>query len=314
MDRVRKRIQLDDLGEQKWQKHGVTVAVLDSGISSHPDLLGKCMVFKDFVNLRNKAYDDNGHGTHVCGILCGSGEASKGKFRGVAPFCRLVVCKVLDEQGNGTADTMLEALEWVFINQKRYDIRMVNVSVGIGKTLSRTKGHRLKTLLEKLWDIGVVVVCAAGNKGPRDGSISDIGGSYKVITVGCYDDLEACYEKENCEWYSGRGSKNASIRKPDLVAPGTGIVSCNHIFTRVMEEEQNLQNKEYYRNLYIPKTGTSMATPIVTGCAALLLQKEPYLSNEKVKERLQYSAEDLGKPWNMQGWGMVNAKNLLEIH
>ena len=67
-----------------------------------------------------------------------------------------------------------------------------------------------------------------------------------------------------------------------------------------------------YENLYEGMSGTSMATPIITGCAALLLQKEPYLTNEQVKERLHYSAEDLNKPWNLQGWGMVDAKSLLE--
>ncbi len=311
MDRVRKRIQLDELGEQRWQKYGITVAVLDSGIGLHPDLIGKCMVFMDFVNHKTKQYDDNGHGTHVCGILCGSGEASKGKYRGIAPSCRLVVCKVLDEQGDGSADTMLEALQWLLKNHKKYDIRIVNISVGIGKMHDKNKTRKLTSSLEQLCDAGVLIICAAGNKGPKPGSISNVGGSNKVITIGCYDDLEPMTCDENCERYSGRGPLDTTIRKPDLVAPGTGIVSCSHIYTRVLEEDKNCN--EYYKYLYVAKTGTSMATPIVTGCAALLLQKEPYLSNIKVKERLKYSAQDLGKPWNWQGWGMVNVKNLLEI-
>ncbi len=320
MDRVRKRIQLDDLVEQSWQKYGITVAVLDSGISSHPDLLGKCMVFQDFVNHKNMPYDDNGHGTHVCGILCGSGEASQGQFMGIAPSCRLVVCKVLDKQGDGSADTMLEAFQWLLMNHKKYDVRIINISVGIGKMHDKHKCKLLTEALEKLWDAGVVIICAAGNKGPKPGSISNIGGMQKVITVGCYDDLEPENCKENCERYSGRGPQNAAVRKPDLVAPGTGIVSCNHAFARIISKERLKQNydrtgnKTTYENLYIAKNGTSMATPIVTGCAALLLQKEPYLSNEKVKERLTFSAQDLGKSWNWQGWGMVNVKNLLEIH
>ncbi len=320
MDRVRKRIQLDELGEQRWQKYGITVAVLDSGISSHPDLMGKCMIFQDFVNHNCKSYDDNGHGTHVCGILCGTGEASRGKYRGIAPSCRLVVCKVLDQQGDGSADTMLEALQWLLENYKRYDIRIINISVGIGKMHDKHKMRLLTEALERLWDAGIVIICAAGNKGPRPGSISNMGGSNKVITVGCYDDLEPKYGSENCERYSGRGPQNATVRKPDLVAPGTGIVSCNHTFTRIIQEnrmhqkENNMECQEGYKNLYTIKNGTSMATPIVSGCTALLLQKEPYLSNEKVKERLTFSAQDLGKPWNWQGWGMVNVKNLLEIH
>lgn len=299
MDRVRRRIGLEDIKDYKALGKPITVAILDSGICPHPDLQGKCMVFEDFVNHQNKPYDDNGHGTHVCGIVCGSGESSKGKYRGIAPSCRLVVCKVLDKRGDGSADTMLDALQWLLEHHKKYDIRIVNISVGIGKMHDKKKIKNLTEMLEKLWDAGIVVICAAGNKGPKPGSISHMGVTQKVITVGCYDDLEANSLKENCKNYSGRGAVNAEIRKPDLVAPGSGIISCNHLF---------------YSMLYVAKTGTSMATPIVSGCVALLLQKEPYLTNEKVKERLQYSAQDLGKPWNWQGWGMVNVKNLLEIN
>ena len=157
--------------------------------------------------------------------------------------------------------------------------------------------------MEKLWDAGVVVVCAAGNKGPRENSISAIGGSDRVITVGCYDDACDVEEEENCALYSGRGVRNAAFRKPDLVAPGTGIVSCCYKVKWI---------KQGYEEAYMTQSGTSMSTPIVTGCAALLLQREPYLRNEQIKERLHYSSEDLGLSWNMQGWGMLHAKRLLD--
>lgn len=303
MDRVRKRIHLEEIQESRWNKYPLTIAVLDSGICHHPDLEGKCMVFKDFVNHQKNPYDDNGHGTHVCGILCGSGEASQGRYRGIIPNCRLVVGKVLDAKGEGRAETMQKGLEWILESQRRYDIRLLNISVGIGSLKDKQKSNQLKKLLEYIWEAGVVVACAAGNKGPAEGSISAIGGCEKVITVGCYDDLPGNEPGRGCELYSGRGSRNAPVKKPDLVAPGTGIVSCSHA---VRWKEGR------YQNLYTSLTGTSMATPIVTGCAALLLQAEPYLSNERIKERLHYSAEDLGKPWTLQGWGMIDAKSLIE--
>lgn len=303
MDRVRKRIHLDEVTESRWQRSSVTIAVLDSGICRHPDLEGKCLAFKDFVNGRSTIYDDCGHGTHVCGILCGSGELSQGKYRGIIPGARLVVGKVLNENGEGMADTMLEGLEWIWKNYKRLDIRLLNISVGIGSLKSKQKHLKLKEMLEKLWDAGVIVVCAAGNKGPADNSISAIGGSDKVITVGCYDDVCDVEEGENCALYSGRGSLNSTFRKPDLVAPGTGLVSCCHKVN---------WTKKGYEDAYMTQSGTSMSAPIVTGCAALLLQREPYLRNEQVKERLHYSSEDLGLAWNMQGWGMLHAKRLLD--
>ena len=89
---------------------GVTIAVLDSGVSNHPDLMGRVIGFRDFVGHRNLMYDNNGHGTHVCGILCGNGGISAGLYRGMAPGAKLVVGKVLDERGDGCAETMLEGL------------------------------------------------------------------------------------------------------------------------------------------------------------------------------------------------------------
>lgn len=303
MDRVRKRIHLEKLQEHRWSKSPITIAVLDSGISHHPDLEGKCMVFKDFVQGQSYPYDDYGHGTHVCGILSGSGELSAGKYRGIIPNSRLVVGKVLNAKGEGRAEIMLQGLEWVLQNRKTYDIRLLNISVGIGNLKDPQKSHQLKEMLERIWDAGVVVVCAAGNKGPAEGSISDIGGTTKVITVGCCDDAMEGVSGEGCERYSGRGSRRSNVRKPDLVAPGTNIISCSWQFQR---------GRTGYSNAYELRSGTSMATPIVTGCGALLLQAEPYLSNERVKERLHFTAEDLEKPWILQGWGMVNAKTLLE--
>ncbi len=304
MDRARKRIGLDEVREYRWCHSPVTIAVLDSGIGKHPDMEGKCILFKDFVNHREVPYDDCGHGTHVCGILCGSGELSGGLYRGIIPRARLVVGKVLDEKGNGQADTMLEALEWILKNCRRYDIRLLNISVGIGNLKDRKKENQLRQMLDKLWEAGVVVVCAAGNKGPAANSISAVSASDKVITVGCFDDFCEENKENNCALYSGRGRVDNVYRKPDIVAPGTEIVSCNAFVRR---------NGEQYENAYITQSGTSMSTPMITGCAALLLQREPYLNNEKVKDRLKYTAEDLKQPWNLQGWGMVCVKRLLEI-
>lgn len=304
MDRARSRIGLEDVGKSWWSRGTVTIAVLDSGIGRHPDLEGKCLYFKDFMNHKTNPYDDCGHGTHVCGILCGSGELSEGRYRGVFPGARLVVGKVLDEHGEGQAEIMLEALQWIQKHHRRYDIRVLNISVGIGSLKDKVKEGKMRQMLDKLWDAGIVVVCAAGNKGPKPESISSISTSEKVITVGCYDDFCEENKESNCALFSGRGKVNAAIRKPDIVAPGTEIMSCNGLVSR---------KREGYENAYMTQSGTSMSTPIVAGCAALLLQKEPYLSNERIKEKIKYTAEDLRLPWNLQGWGMICAKRLLEI-
>ena len=114
--------------------------------------------------------------------------------------------------------------------------------------------------------------------------------------MGCHDGM---YYKDNpkrCETYSGRGRFGTIPRKPDIVAPGTDIVSCNVSFNR---------------KAYVKKSGTSMATPIVSGVLALALQKQPDLTNKELRQRITFSARDLGEPWNKQGWGMVDAGKML---
>ena len=112
MQRVREQVQVpEQLHSGAGCVKSVTVAVLDTGIAYHPDLIGRLLAFSDFVEGRSFPYDDNGHGTHVCGIVCGSGELSGGRFRGMAPEAKLVVGKVLDRQGEGSCDSMQEALE-----------------------------------------------------------------------------------------------------------------------------------------------------------------------------------------------------------
>lgn len=281
---------------------GVTVAVLDTGIGQHPDLSGRLIRFQDFVGHRALMYDDNGHGTHVCGILCGSGAASQGKYVGMAPGVRLVVGKVLDEKGDGSTESMLHGLDWILRIREQCRVRILNISVGIGTLEEMKKERLLKAMIEEVWDSGILVVCAAGNKGPEPGTISAVGGSSKAVTVGCHDGSYAPDHPGRCEAYSGRGVEGAEIRKPDLVAPGTDIVSCNLHYYR-------LHGK--FRNAYVAKSGTSMATPIVSGAAALALQKFPQMTNEECKQKLQYTATDLHLPWNQQGWGMVNVGRLL---
>ena len=128
--------------------------------------------------------------------------------------------------------------------------------------------------------------------------------SNKILTVGCHD-LE--FSKKGialCETYSGRGPSNYSLKKPDIVAPGTNIISTSYKCHKV---------NELYTQNYEAKSGTSFATPLVSGAAALLLEKNQGLTAQELKYRLCYSATDLKEPWNKQGWGMLNIKHALEI-
>ncbi len=297
MQRVREQIGVSEQILRRLPEKDVTVAVLDSGIAAHPDLRGKLLCFKDFIHHKSVPYDDNGHGTHVCGIICGNGVLSQGKYQGISGRAKLVVGKVLDGQGEGSADCMLEALSWIYKVRDLYHIRILNISVGIGCLKEKEKSAALKAQLEKLWNCGITVVCAAGNTGPEDDSITAIGAKTRVITVGCHDGEFCKGHPKCCESYSARGIFGEIPRKPDIVAPGTDIVSCN---------------ADWKQSAYTKKSGTSMATPIVSGVLALALQKEPKLSNEDLRQKLTFSAKDLGEAWNKQGWGMVDVKKFLQ--
>ncbi len=281
---------------------GVTIAVLDTGMSPrHPDLYGRPLCFHDFVGNSSLMYDDNGHGTHVCGILCGNGSLSGGKYRGVAPGANLVVGKVLDKKGDGRTEAMLAGMDWVLKMRDQYRIRILNISVGIGSMEEPDRERALQRKVDEIWKVGILVVCAAGNKGPGNGSISAVG-SGRAVTVGCHDGGYAVNNPGRCETYSGRGFPGGAVRKPDLVAPGTDIISCS-------ADCHGLRGR--MRNAYVAKSGTSMATPVVSGASALFFQKFPYMTNEECKRKLQYTATDLGLPWNQQGWGMLNIRQLL---
>ncbi len=274
---------------------GIGVAVLDTGCYPHEDLKHRIAVFRDVVGRGTEPYDDNGHGTHVCGIIAGDGASSNGTHRGIAPGCHLIPVKVLDRRGNGYASDVLSGLRWICKNQDTYNIRIVNISVGSFSRKNMSENSALVRGVTDAWDAGLEVVVAAGNMGPASGTITTPGISRKVITVGCSDDdQEVTVMGNRMIDYSGRGPTGSCICKPDIVAPGASVISC--------------ANKS---RGYAAKSGTSMSTPFVSGALALLLEQQPELSNRDVKLLLRERAVDLGLPKNQQGWGLLDIGRLL---
>lgn len=296
MNQAKKWIHCDDAFSMGLTGKGVGVAILDTGIFPHKDFDDRIAVFADMVHRKSAPYDDNGHGTHISGIIGGSGLASDGRYQGIAPECNLISVKVLDHKGNGYASDVLAGLKWIEDHMEEYGIRVVNISVGSFSKKGMSENSVLVRGVNAAWDAGLVVVVAAGNNGPGRHTITTPGISRKVITVGCSDDdREVDVAGSRMVDYSGRGPTSACICKPDIVAPGCNIVSCSN------EEGR-----------YMVKSGTSMATPLVSGAIALLLQKYPYMTNKDVKLRLREKAVDLGRPQNQQGWGMLEVKKLVE--
>lgn len=297
MDRVRKQIYCNDIVISNRQP--CTIAFLDTGINGkHPDLKDRIVYFKDFIHQRSIPYDDSGHGTHVCGIAVGNGSCSKGKYKGISPNSNIIMLKILDMNGDGSFQHLIEALQWIIKNKDPFSIRIINVSIELSKIENIDIQNQINGLIEEAWDNNLVINCAAGNMGPKDNTISEFGKSNKILTIGCHDG-DFCIDNENkCERCSGRGEQNNFIKKPDLVAPGTDIVSCNH---------------NYNIDYYCKKSGTSMSTPIVSGAVALMIENNPELSNELIKKSLLFSATDLYEPWTKQGWGLINVKSALKL-
>ena len=295
MNQARKSIHCEDLDTMGLTGAGVGVAVLDTGIYPDEDFENRIMAFKEFVRRRPGPYDDNGHGTHIAAMIGGNGASSDGRYRGVAPGCGLIAVKVLDFRGNGFASDVLAGLRWIRENKEKYGIRVVNISVGSLSRKDMSENSVLVRGVDAAWDDGLVVVVAAGNHGPGRMTITTPGISRKVITVGCSDDYKEVEVMGNrMVDYSGRGPTMACISKPDLVAPGSGIISCCN-----------------QPGQYMPKSGTSMSTPLVSGAVALLLERYPQMTNRDVKLRLIERAVDMGRPHNQQGWGLLDVGRLL---
>lgn len=197
--------------------------------------------------------------------------------------------------GKGNTRLVVSALKWLISNYEKMNIRILNISVGMLASARREEQEELLAAIEAVWDAGIVVVAAAGNNGPKDKSITIPGLCRKIITVGSSDDEEG--EAKNLglmRGYSGRGPTEACIMKPEVVAPGTAIVSCKRM-----------------GNGYEMKSGTSMATPVVAGAVAVLLSRYSNLKPAEVKLRLYETSVDTGKSKHAQGWGRLDVMQLI---
>ena len=283
---------------------GIGIAFLDTGIFLHKDFIApapRIAAFKDFISGIEKPYDDNGHGTHICGIAGGNGLASTGRYTGMAPECHFIVGKVLDASGKGTTDTVVEGIDWIIKNKNLWNIRILNISIGAKDCENAGENSQLVRTVNLAWEHGLIVVVAAGNNGPKPMTITTPGISSKVITVGCCDDMLLVeMDGQKVSNYSGRGPTKTNIIKPNIVAPGSNIMSCAH-------------KKTFGHHTYTKRSGTSMATPIVSGAAALLLEKFPTLTNDAARYLLEANCDDLGFSKYKQGHGRINISKLLDL-
>jgi subtilisin family serine protease len=320
---------------------GVGIVVLDSGIDPNH------LAFKDGSNASRIVYkqdftgegrtdDPYGHGTHVASLAAGNGTVSGGAYKGIAPNARIINLRVLNAQGRGTVSTLLAALEWVLANRNNaaYNIKVVNMSLGTA-AIDSYENDPLCRAARALVDAGVVVVAAAGNEGKDSlgnklyGQIHSPGNDPSVITVGAAntfgtdartDDGVASYSSRGPTrsfWTDSHGVKHYdNLIKPDLVAPGNKLIAAegvgNLLVTQNPHLDAGVSPAEQKKMMYL--SGTSMATPVAAGAAALLLQANPQLTPNLVKMILMYTAQPLaGFNQFEQGAGQLNVEGAVRL-
>jgi len=305
--------------ERAWNElgvtgRGVTVAVLDSGIdATHadlpfgskvvqnvklaPDLLGTGTVALEGVPNTDTS---SGHGTHVAGIAGGTGASLAGKYRGVAPGASLV--------GLGAGETLfifiaLEGFDWILQNRERYAIRIVSNSWGTGGAFD--PDDPINVASKAAHDAGLVVVFAAGNSGPETNTLNPYCVAPWVICVAAGNRTEHTLAD-----FSSRGVPGDPLYRPTLTAPGVMIASARSATGFVINaffavDLASLGTDAVY---YARASGTSMATPHVSGAVALMLEANPALAPDQVKALLEQTATPMaGYQQHEVGAGYLNA-------
>lgn len=298
-------VRAPEVWERSVTGKGIGVAVLDTGIYPHPDLAGRITAFKDFVGKKTKPYDDNGHGTHCAGDIASDGSKSDSLYRGTAPGCSLIGVKVLNNLGSGSLSTVIEGIQWCIANKDRYGIRVISMSLGSTATQSYEEDP-VCLAVEEAWNNDIVVCVAAGNEGPEPRTISSPGIDPLVITVGASDDKNSVrFNDDGVAEFSSRGPTIDDLAKPDVLCPGTNIISL-----RSPNSVLDLSNKNArVGDDYVSLSGTSMATPICAGIVALMLEANGGLRPDEVKEIIMGTAKALPRLSEYeQGSGLADAK------
>ncbi len=282
---------------------GIGVAIVDSGIYAHPDLNGansnqsRVVYRQSFIG--GKQFDDFGHGTHVAGIVAGNAKLSA-RFRGIAPNANLLDLRVLDANGSSNDSVVIAAIEKAVQLKSKYNVRVINLSLG-RPIYEGCKHDPLCQAVEAAWKNGVVVVVAAGNLG-RNGyaTVLSPGNSPHAITVGAMKtEMTVDRSDDLIASYSSKGPTYIDLTaKPDVVAPGNLVVSllapgstlAAEYPQNVVAAPQSAASTFSATPAYFRLSGTSMATPVVSGAVALMLQKDPSLTPDTVKARLMKTA------------------------
>ena len=287
LDKSVPQIGAPDAWQAGYDGTGVKVAILDTGVDlNHPDLTGKVVASQSFVP-GESVQDGHGHGTHVASTVAGSGAASGGKYRGVAPGAELVIGKVLSDAGSGAQSDILAGMDWA----AHSGAKVVSMSLG-GPAGPRDEDPLVAAVDTLTAQTGVLFTIAAGNSGPADSTVGSPGNAASALTVGAVDQNDAV------TYFSSRGPLAEGALKPEITAPGSAIVAARAAGTTMgTPVDAN----------YTTASGTSMATPHVAGAAAILAEEHPDWTPAQLKNQLVSTAKTTAETSvYLQGAGRVD--------
>ncbi len=320
---IAEQVEADRVHDLGIKGQGVTVAVVDSGTNlwgSIGSYLFRDSSSQQRVSVKYDAFrgrqtyyyndDQNGHGSHVSGIIASSLKDEDNKFNGIAPDVYLLSVKAFDQNGESSYSKVLDGLNWIFENRYKYKIRVVNMSLG-AQVNSHYWQDPINQAVMRLWDAGVVVVSSAGNNG-EDMGITVPGNTPYIITVGATTDSSTPHDisDDRVATFSAKGPTYEGFIKPEVVAYGTKIATkMDNRFFRTLFQLSSLGQD------YSEISGTSQAAAMVSGIAALIISNDPYVTPNDVKCRIMQAATPATSNGMLsyspfaQGAGLVNAYN-----
>ncbi|WP_217566157.1 S8 family serine peptidase [Streptomyces sp. GbtcB7] len=269
------QIGAPEVWKSGYDGKGIKVAVLDTGVDTgHPDLAGKIAESQSFVPDEG-VQDGFGHGTHVASTIVGSGAASGGRYKGVAPGAELAVGKVLDDTGHGQDSWIIAGMDWAAHSGAKI------VSMSLGGTASGPSDILSQTVDELSASTGTLFVIAAGNSGPSEQTVGTPGIADSALTVGAVD------KSDKLASFSSRGPRAGDYAvKPEITAPGVAITAARAAGT-------SMPGGTPVDDYYTTASGTSMATPHVAGAAALVAQAHPDWTGQQIKQALATTAKTM---------------------
>ena len=306
--RVERLPNIEKVWGQGFKGQGQRIVIIDSGIAPHPDLKDKIVEWVDFSKAKKaNPLDEYGHGTHVAGVAAGTGAKSSGEIVGIAPDADLVGLRIT------TVAEAIKALQWCVENKDAMNLKVINMSLG---EVAR-RGYKFdpwSLAVQKATEAGLVVCVAAGNEGPNPQSISTPGIYPGAITVGAYDSKGTPDMTDDTVWKSSsQGPTIDGLMKPDVLAPGVSIFGPLAAGGALDNAALPHRDKDYFAI-----SGTSQATPMIAGLSAILLQANPNLDADGIKNILRKASGPApihpatGKA-TPDGAGLVDAEKALEL-